>query len=91
MCTYIYIHTNIGKPRECLLLLVPSFLYLLQNNLLFIAVANLEAAVYQVLAQLPLLSPCAPPQNQNLCLSFFPHIHVHNLTPAGIGENGIRC
>ena len=68
MCTYIYIHTNIGKPRECLLLLVPSFLYLLQNNLLFIAVANLEAAVYQVLAQLPLLSLCAPPQA--LCLSF---------------------
>ena len=88
MCTYIYIHTNIGKPRECLLLLVPSFLYLLQNNLLFIAVANLEAAVYQVLAQLPLLSLCAPPPSP---LSLFPHMYVYNLTPAGIGENGIRC
>lgn len=28
------------KPRETGLLLIPSFLYLVQNNLLFIAVAN---------------------------------------------------
>jgi hypothetical protein len=27
---------------------VPAFLYLAQNNLLFVAVANLEAVIYQV-------------------------------------------
>ena len=27
---------------------MPAFLYLAQNNLLFVAVANLEAVIYQV-------------------------------------------
>lgn len=44
------------KPKETALLLIPSFLYLVQNNLLFLAVAHLEPAVYQVLAQLKILT-----------------------------------
>ncbi|EKX52627.1 hypothetical protein GUITHDRAFT_101787 [Guillardia theta CCMP2712] len=46
----------VGKPRETMMLLVPAFMYLAQNNLLFIAVANLEAVVYQVIAQLKILT-----------------------------------
>jgi UDP-sugar transporter A1/2/3 len=38
----------IKKPIECAKLLVPSLLYTLQNNLQFIALKNLSAAVFQV-------------------------------------------
>ena len=38
----------LGKPMETLKLIVPSGLYCLQNNLLFIALTNLDAATYQV-------------------------------------------
>lgn len=36
------------KPKELAMLAVPSLLYTLQNNLLYIALANLDAAIYQV-------------------------------------------
>jgi UDP-sugar transporter A1/2/3 len=36
------------KPDECLKLLVPGLLYTIQNNLQYVAAANLEPAVFQV-------------------------------------------
>ncbi len=38
----------IKKPLDCLKLLIPSLLYTLQNNLQFIALSNISAAVFQV-------------------------------------------
>ena len=39
----------VNKPRETMKLLIPSGLYTIQNNLLFVALTNLDAATYQVL------------------------------------------
>lgn len=36
------------KPGETLILLVPSILYTIQNNLLILALTNLDAATFQV-------------------------------------------
>ena len=38
----------LNKPWETLKLAVPSGLYTIQNNLLFLALSNLDAATYQV-------------------------------------------
>ncbi|OTF81778.1 hypothetical protein BLA29_011382 [Euroglyphus maynei] len=38
-----------GKPKELSKILLPAFLYTVQNNLLFLALTNLDAATYQVL------------------------------------------
>jgi len=46
----------LGKPKDTMLLLVPAFLYLVQNNLSFVAVANLEAVVQQNVSQLKILT-----------------------------------
>lgn len=44
------------SPKELLKLSVPSFVYAIQNNMAFIALSNLDAAVYQVTYQLKI--PC---------------------------------
>jgi Nucleotide-sugar transporter len=43
-------------PMEMLKLSVPSFLYTVQNNLLYLALTNLDAATYQVCYQLKILT-----------------------------------
>lgn len=38
----------LGSPKELLKLSVPSLVYAVQNNMAFLALSNLDAAVYQV-------------------------------------------
>lgn len=38
----------LGSPKELLKLSVPSVVYAVQNNMAFLALSNLDAAVYQV-------------------------------------------
>ncbi|XP_006013700.1 CMP-sialic acid transporter [Latimeria chalumnae] len=46
----------LGSPKELLKLSVPSLVYAVQNNMAFLALSNLDAAVYQVSYQLKI--PC---------------------------------
>eukprot|EP00613_Pedinella_sp_CCMP2098_P074958 CAMPEP_0171912806 /NCGR_PEP_ID=MMETSP0993-20121228/11370_1 /TAXON_ID=483369 /ORGANISM="non described non described, Strain CCMP2098" /LENGTH=588 /DNA_ID=CAMNT_0012546717 /DNA_START=43 /DNA_END=1809 /DNA_ORIENTATION=+ len=46
----------VGKPEECLKLLVPGLLYTIQNNLQYVAAANLQPAVFQVMYQVKMLT-----------------------------------
>lgn len=40
----------LGSPKELVKLSVPSLVYAIQNNMAFLALSNLDAAVYQVSA-----------------------------------------
>ncbi|KAL3943384.1 MAG: hypothetical protein SGBAC_002550 [Bacillariaceae sp.] len=55
LLTELSVHV-IGSPMEMLKLSVPSFLYCVQNNLLYLALTNLDAATYQVCYQLKILT-----------------------------------
>lgn len=46
----------IKKPRDTFKLAIPAGLYTLQNNLLFVALSNLDAATYQVTYQLKIIT-----------------------------------
>jgi hypothetical protein len=45
----------LSRPAETAMMMVPCFLYFVQNNLLLVAVASLDPLVYYVVSQLKIL------------------------------------
>ena len=52
----VYRSEILEKPRQTILLSIPALLYTVQNNILILALKNLDAATYQVTYQLKILT-----------------------------------
>jgi len=53
----VEVYNHVWKsPYDMLKLCVPSFLYTVQNNLLYLALSNLDASTYQIMYQLKILT-----------------------------------
>lgn len=52
----LYTKEVLSQPRETSLLAIPASLYVMQNNLLILALTNLDAATYQVTYQMKILT-----------------------------------
>lgn len=58
-CKSALVHHIFRSPRELLKLSVPSVVYAIQNNMAFVALSNLDAAVYQVSESTEEHQPCS--------------------------------
>ncbi|KAI9263312.1 nucleotide-sugar transporter-domain-containing protein [Phascolomyces articulosus] len=56
LCRSALVKDIIYNPNETVRLMTPSALYAIQNNLLYLALSNLEAATFQITYQLKILS-----------------------------------
>ena len=63
-----FINEIVYKPRETAKLIIPSGLYAMQNNLLYLVLSNLDAATYQVSRQIYFCYICVFLQQESYVL-----------------------